>query len=105
MVKKILIMNDGVYDEDVYCLENGDRLSAGDLVELLMLPHTDAYESVVAYLPEVEQRFAKENDEFNADQVTEYVDRMFNIIMYNKIPDFEVYSEAFEEIWELAQSC
>lgn len=105
MVKKILIMNNGAFDEDVYCLENGDRLSTGDLVELLMLPHTDAYESVVAYLPEVEERFAKENSEFDADQVTEYIDRMFHIIMFDKSLDFEVYSEAFEEMWELAQSC
>lgn len=105
MTKKILIMNDGVYDEDVYCLENGDRLSASQLVNLLMLPHTDAYESVVAYLPEVEQRFAKENSEFDANEVSDYIYRMYSIIMYNKIPDFEVYSEAFEEMWELAQSC
>ena len=105
MVKKILIMNDGVYDEDVYCLENGDRLSAGDLVELLMLPHTDAYESVVAYFPQVEERFAKENSEFDANEVSDYIYRMYSIIMYNSIRDFEVYSEAFEEMWELAQSC
>ena len=104
MVKKILIMNDGVYDEDVYCLENQDRLSASDLVELLMVPHTDAYESVVAYLPQVEERFAKQNDEFDADEVTEYIDRIFNVLMYT-VSDPEVYEEAFEEMWELAHSC
>lgn len=105
MVKKILIMNDGVYDEDVYCLENGDRLSAGDLVELLMLPHTDAYESSLAYILSIEEAFTKLNPDFEVEEVSDYIDRLFDIIMYNKIPDFEVYSEAFEEIWELAQSC
>lgn len=102
---KILVMNDGISDEDVYCFENGSRLSKEELIELLMIPHREPYESSLAYYPQIFDAFCKQNLEFDADEAEIYINKMFDLLMLGKDEEYEIYLEAFEEMWELAQMC
>lgn len=102
---KILIMSDGISDEDIYCFEDGARLTKDETLEFLMIPHKEPYESALAYYSDIVEAFAKYNTEFDIGEAEIYMTKMFDMFMCDSNSDYEIYLEAFEEMWELAQMC
>lgn len=103
MAQRILIMNDDTHD-DRFCFENGDRGTVEDALSVLMPAHSEDYEWQRAYLPDIEEAFARFHPDFDADDVGQCVENMFNNIMWDSGVDPENYTASFNEVWELA-SC
>lgn len=94
-------MNDDNHD-DRYCFEDGSRGDFQDVLSVLAPAHTENYEWQTAYLPDIEEKFAELHPDFDADDVEQCVENMFDNIMWDRCVDPENYTDSFNEVWELA---